>query len=164
MDDDLEDIPVADLDRANYVLGQIRRQRAIRDEEIALLRRERDRLDLLEQAAKERCARVEEWYVPQLESFHAAVLREDPKRKTIDLPNGALKARQGQPSWEFTDEFVEWASRAGWPVLRVRTDVDKAAAKQTFTVDDGKVLAPDGEVVPGVTVEPAVVNFSVTTP
>lgn len=163
--DDLEDIPVADLDRANYVLGQIRRARAIRDEEVSLLRRERDRLDILEHSANQRCETVEAWYGPQLESFHAAILRDDPKRKTLDLPNGTMRARQGQPSWSFSDEFVDWAQNAGRSdLLRYKVDVDRTAAKKALVVDDGKVLLPDGELVPGVEVEPAVLGFSVDTP
>ncbi len=162
----LEDVPVRDLNRADYVLGKIAAARRVRDEELAHFRSRRDALDLLEHAAKERCQRVLDWYEPQLRSFHTAVLRDDPDRRTITIENGSLRAKRGQPEWDFGDGFIDWCFANGRDdLVRTKSEVRKPEAKKAFVVaDDGSVLTSDGEVVPGVKVDPAAIEFSVVTP
>lgn len=163
-DDELESVPVADLHRADYVLGLIGRARRVRDEELDVIRAERDRLDLLATAIKERCARVEDWYGPQLSSFHRALLADDPKRRTISLPHGTLRARAQQDEWTFGPEFTEWAEASGRDdLVRVKVEPDRTAAKKRLLVlSDGRA-ALDGEVVPGVSVQGREPKFEVVT-
>ncbi len=105
------------------------------------------------------------WEQDGLEMWHRAVLADDPSRKTISLPCGTLKSRVQQPVWEFDDEiFTCWAEDHAPSLLRVRSSIDKAAAKQEIVVlDDGRYITGTGEVVPGVSVTVRPPSFSVVT-
>ena len=110
------------------------------------------------------------WEQDGLEMWHRAVLADDPSRKTISLPCGTLKSRVQQPVWEFDDEiFICWAEDHAPDLLRVRSQVDKAAAKKALfpaNPADGSeapTLTADGEVVPGVTVQVRPPSFTVVT-
>ncbi len=110
-------------------------------------------------------ANRERWLADGLEMWHRAVLADDPTRKTISLPCGTLKSRVQQPVWEFDDEiFTCWAEDHAPSLLRVRSSIDKAAAKQEIVVlDDGRYITGTGEVVPGVSVTVRPPSFSVVT-
>lgn len=96
--------------------------------------------------------------------YHRAVLGADSSAKSIRLPHGQLKSRQGQPQWHFVDdEFISWANARGLDALvRVKFEVDKVNAKEALIVDpDGLVATSDGEIVPGVSVTPGERSFTV---
>ena len=102
-----------------------------------------------------------------LVSYHREQLSRDEKRKTINLPHGTLSARQGQPKFTFSPEFIEWAKANAPDLLRVKHEADANAAKEALTTVenlDGELAATyEGEIVPGVEVEAARVNYSVKT-
>jgi hypothetical protein len=93
--------------------------------------------------------------------------REGKDRKTIETPYGKVKSRLTQPKYTVDEaEFLPWAKvhRPEWVQV-----VEKAALtelkKQTQieeTVTLGLIaMTPDGEIVPGVQVESAGINYSV---
>jgi phage host-nuclease inhibitor protein Gam len=100
-----------------------------------------------------------------LQTFHRKLLADDPKRKTIKLAFGTLSSRQGQPHYTFSPEFVEWARAAAPDLVRTKYETDANAAKAVLALvenADGELAATfDGELVPGVEVEPAEVSFKV---
>lgn len=98
----------------------------------------------------------------RLEGFHSAVLADDPKRSTIDLPAGVLKARRAPATWDVEDEAViEYAMANGDDaVVRVRPpEVDRNAMKAAYTLRDDRgrpqaygIDPRTGERVPGITI------------
>jgi hypothetical protein len=137
-----------------------------------LAARERDRIDAWEAGHVEARRREIEWLEDSLAQYHRAVLADDRGAKTIELPDGTLKARKQLPEWSFdTEAFVQWAKHAAPDLLRTPetvTAVDKAAAKKVLTVCEGDgsvdVITRDGEKVPGVTVTYRDVSFQAVTP
>lgn len=154
---------LAQADWAARKVAQARRRLA-EAEDVAAAQIERINAWLAEQ--RQRCDRDTVFLTGLLERFHRERLADDPKAKTIDLPSGAVLVARKQPDcWTFDDDqFVEWA-RTGYPdAVRVRTsvEVDRTVAKK-LPVVDGQVVAPSGEVVPGVEVTPGEVRFTVKT-
>lgn len=97
-----------------------------------------------------------------LTEYHRHVLADEPDRKTVALPGGKLVARKQPDRWEFGDDFVAWAQAHIPELVRVKVEPDRAAAKKHLTaLGAAAVDVRTGEVVPGVTVEPGDVRFSV---
>ena len=115
-------------------------------------------------------AEAEHWEI-LLTNYHADELREDPKRKTIQLPcGGKLEARQQPDIWAYADpdKFCEWAMKGGRHSL-VRTTYVPAkdqVKKELDPVDGSSGLARPvvdpvtGEVVEGLTVTAGAVKFT----
>lgn len=159
---DWESDPVAATDTTDAIaklrlLARIEREIAVVDETyqaeaVKLTDWANARMDTLEA----RKAHVE----ASLAQFHDAVLRDDPKAKTIDLPTGTLKVRAQPAVWEFGPEFVAWAMSAAPDLVRFPEPVpapDKVAAKKALTItgESGEgvpVVDAQGELVPGVSV------------
>jgi len=99
-----------------------------------------------------------------LTTWHRALLHDDPERKTISLPAGVLRARQLPDVWTFGDDFTRWAESHARELLRVKTEVDRSAAKKRLTAVSAESVVDrtSGEQVPGVTVEAGDVKFTVT--
>lgn len=126
----------------------------------ALVNLERAKLDAYEAGELEKYRKPREWLADSLAQYHRAVLARAPRRKTIDLPNGTLKARAQQPAWDFPDEaaFIEWAAVNAPEFLRQPdlppVEVEKAAVKKALAIQEDRDYAVDinGERVPGVAV------------
>jgi hypothetical protein len=159
-EDDLTDPNPGDLEHVERLLRGI----AYREREIA---RARD----FAQAVRDRVA---EWLEQEekrlstdhhrlvLEGYHRARLAEDPRAKTITLPSGTLTARAGQARWSIdADYFVPWAQAHAPELVRTKVEPALSEAKRALTVDNGNAVTQDGEVVPGVLVEPGETKFTV---
>lgn len=173
-----EDLPdeLTDADQVNRMLRALRRI-------------EGDRANVV-QVAEAEAARIFEWMDARtaemdaradairerLRHYHEAVLRDDPRAKTIRMPNGTLTAR-AHTTWDFTDEaaFLAWATEHCPDAIRQKEavtpppEVDKVAAKRLLVVrdDHDKVLKAgvdpaSGEVPPGLVVHTGT-TFSAST-
>ena len=106
-----------------------------------------------------------DWHEAALRGWHQAVLADDPKRKTIHLPSGTLRARAGRDRIDIEDEdaFVEFARLSATQLLRVRYDADKKAIAALSVKDDGTIVTDDGEVLPGVTKRTGETSYTIDT-
>jgi hypothetical protein len=124
--------------------------------------------------------RITEWLVRVNESveknaqyFEALLIdyarrqRQTDNRKTIDTPYGRVKSRALQVKYEVfdVDEFVNWAQQHRPELISVKISPDLRALKDAVTPEDtptmGRVAVTEGgEVIPGVTFEPANVSFT----
>lgn len=171
---------VRDLAHADQVLRRLARVRRnlaraedLYETQVAQLRQYID-------AERHRAGQAEERLTWLLESFHRAVLAEDPKAKTVRLPSGELVARKAPDRWDFDDEaFLAWAADHHPEFVRTKVEVDKPTVKKALVggvVDrdadnggglivarPGHVISADGEVVPGVEVTPGEVRFTAKT-
>ncbi len=99
---------------------------------------------------------------------YASEQRTAEDRKTIDTPYGVIKSRQGQAKFVIhsKDEFLAWAETHPEAVLyeTVRKPL-LSALNERATVEVTPTLGPvcvyEGEIVPGVFVEPASVNYRI---
>ncbi len=157
---------IDDMDKANWAVRKLAVYAAKLAEAEAFAQRERDRLDVWLAGEREAAADSSSFLSGLLRRYHEDRLAEDPKAKTIHLPAGDLTARKSPDRWEVDDDehLIAWAEQSGWGEVVRRRDpeVDRNALKRTFHVaPGGTVLAPDGEVVPGVTVTEGEVSFKV---
>lgn len=159
-----EDLPdrLEDHDTAERMLRSVaRRKRELaRSEELARIQHER----IDEWLAAERSRLATDYFEACLTDYHAALLDQDPKAKTIHLPSGDLTSRAGQPRWEIDDEpFLAWAEVYGPSLVRVKKEPDVPQIKAALQADPGRGVAVDqaGEIVPGVRVLAAETSFKV---
>lgn len=109
-------------------------------------------------------------------SFFAGLLEEfargyrvDTGRATLTLPSGTVRTTQRQATVRITDRdaLVEWAKEHRpdmvEEVVTYRVPAATVKAEVTPVVDGAtlRAVTPDGEEVPGVTVEPARVDVSI---
>jgi phage host-nuclease inhibitor protein Gam len=109
-----------------------------------------------------------------LEQWFRAVNRDEPKRKTEKLPHGTVKLRERPYSVEVTDEEALrgwlWSNRPDLLDITVKPKAGqvKAAFEPGPVVSEHEdvvwhaVMAPEGEVVPGIVLtKPTADKFSV---
>lgn len=130
------------------------------------------------------------WLEGQLQAYHEARLRDEPKAKTLDLPHGKLVARKAVDEWApiDPDALLRWAEEVRPDITRTKVTVDKPAMKKALLpvdrdlaafsrllalvvpvrvlpLDVGDVVDPvSGDWVPGLWFGVGAVGFSVVTP
>jgi hypothetical protein len=140
------------LERASWHLkmaGQFHEERV---ELEAMYKREIERLTL-RHAQHDRIIRNRiEWHERPVSALHRAIVRDDPKRKTIHLPYGTSKVRvSATPRLEITDRAaaLAWAE-SSYPEILGRT-INVTGIKSVAQVTAAGVIDENGEIVPGVT-------------
>ncbi len=157
---------VNNKERANRAVWKIGRIEAELEEDEALHKAERARLDAWITDRRLRAEKAIEFLTTLTAGFHAIVLAEDPQRKTIKLPAGDLVARKQPDVWEIdTPTVLAWAVENGREDLIRRRDpeVDRPAVKKALRPADGSSRALDpasGELVPGVKVTQGEVRYT----
>lgn len=98
--------PPPDADRADRMLAARRRQLARITEVQQLAAARRAEIDEWETAQLDKLTGRIDWLDASLTAWHAAVLRADKSRTSIELPNGTLKATKvsGGAEWEWVDD------------------------------------------------------------
>lgn len=94
-----------------------------------------------------------EFFEGHLIDYHRGLLAEDEKKKTVKLIAGTLKARKSPDTVEIADDFLEHARIARPELVRTSYAVDKKAVKEA--------VLKDGEILPGCSVVPGSINYSV---
>lgn len=113
------DEPAPDLDggtayalmTADRHLRHIARIEALIGEAAAIYQDQLDRINEWHERQTQRLQRQREWHLLPLRALHAAILGDDPRRKTIELPNGTLKSRTySTPKLAIVDDVavMEW--------------------------------------------------------
>lgn len=161
-----------------YAARRLRRIHRLEVERAQLEQTYSNHINLLEARRDQQLATLDgriKWLADPLEQFHAAVLKLDPKRKTIPLPFGRLTSRTPQKvKIVVKDEeaFVEWAKVNAPDLLKLTYKPDRPAI-----VDDGRfthtalrpgdepapVVAESGEQVPGIQAVLSAITFDVVT-
>lgn len=155
--------PFADIEGADRGLRRLARHLRERDAVTSVHQAEIDRIQKRLDDRLEIIEKAISWETEGLAMFHRGALAQDPTAKTLHLPNGTLKARAQQPTWDISPEFIGWAALNAPDLLRVPApQPDKAEIKKALKVNGAQALTADGEVVPGVTVTPREPSFTVS--
>lgn len=122
-------------------------------------------IDTFEAEETERLGREVAHWEAKLAEYHRDQLKEDDRLKTIKLPHAVLHSRKNPDKWEFTDAFLSWAE-ANLPFSVVtKKQVDKVSAKGSLKdaqrLDDGHVVGPEGDIIPGLVVLPGDTNYTI---
>lgn len=143
-------------DKANWCLRKLARIEAARNAAREQARIEQERIAAWLEAELRRHERSAAWLETNLEQYHRNQLTADPKRKTIELPAGTLKARKAPDSVEIlVDEetFLDWALDERPDFVRVSRVIDRKALREA--------AIKDGESIPNVYVQQGQVRYSV---
>lgn len=152
-DPDTQLAPPPDADRADRMLAARARQLDRIADVQQLAARRRAEIDEWETAQVEKLTGRVDWLTGSLTAWHAAVLRVEPSRTSIELPSGTLKstAVAGGAEWEWVDD----AATTGYltdeaPQLVATPDPtppkprpDKKAVKAAVAVVDDVTAARD---------------------
>lgn len=127
---------------------------------------ERSRIDAWEDRQMKQFQRDENYFQGLLMEY-AASERTAHDRKSIDTPYGSVKSRVSQPVWEVdADAFLQWAKTHAPDLIRVKETPSLSDMKKFLQIEHTDTLGlvamtPDGEIVPGVDIHPATVNYTV---
>ncbi len=119
------------------------------------------------QKAKEVRDRTVEWAERSLRGYFEMVPTKNSKtQKSYDLPGGKLVLKTQAPKFDTKDEeLVPWLEANGMKdLVKVEKSADWSNLKKRLKLTpDGRAMATeDGEIVPGVKVEPRDPKFTVT--
>jgi len=139
------------LDRASWHMRMAARLDAERAQLNAVYKAEIERLQIRQGHRDRILADRIAWHEGPVQALHLALLRENPKRKTIELPYGTSKVRVSKtPRLEFTDKAatMAWAEQAH-PEILGRT-INVTGVKHIAQITEAGVLDKNGEIIPGV--------------
>ena len=134
-----------------------------------------------EDIAKAEQERIENWllrvngrfetdvsYFEAILTQYARTQRQNDGRKTIDTPYGTIKSRATQSKFKVDDieVFLQWASINAPELVNIKTSPNLVALKDFASIEETQTLGSvamtiDGEIIPGVSVDPANINFTV---
>lgn len=159
-----ETFTVTDESSANWTLRKIKQRNNQIERNNSLAQAEMDKIEQWNKQENEK----EENGIDRLQSLLAEYAMnkkaEDPKFKSLKLPNGRIGFRKKQSKWNYDeDAVVDALTKANLDdFIRVTKMPNKADIKKVFKVVDGQVVNPDtGEILKGVTVEEQEDNFNV---
>lgn len=165
-EEEKQNFEVKDNSSANWCLRKLKALKAQQAENSQLAKTEIDRIKAWEEAENGKLQDGIAFFEGLLIQYHMEKLEQDPKKKTISLPDGKLKARAQQPEFIRDDEkLVGYLRKAG------RTDYIKVIEKPEWgefkkvveVAMDGKTVVDTqtGEIVEGVIAEIRPPKFTV---
>jgi Bacteriophage Mu Gam like protein len=150
---------------AEWALRKLAAVRAKKAENDSIAEAEVQRVTLWVQGANSALDHDEQYFVGLL-SDYARRERDEHGRKSVVLPHGAVKSRSSAAKVRVIDPevFTPWAQENATELLRVTVAPAQAAINEQVEITEaGAVFIATGEVVPGVTVDPATIKYTVTT-
>ncbi|MCH7321752.1 host-nuclease inhibitor Gam family protein [Solibacillus sp. MA9] len=160
---------ITDLNGLNWAFRKMSAIHAKVNDVKALAQAERERIDKYELSELAKYENDLAYFTQKITEYHATVLADDPKAKSIKTPYGVAKSTSSKAAPEKADEqaLIQYAKSNEIDVVEVKTteSLKWAELKKTLSVveSDGElvVVDSDGQRVPGVTVKPPSVSFKV---
>jgi hypothetical protein len=89
---------------------------------------------------------------------------QDPRAKTLTLPSATVKSRSvaARVVVADSDAALDWLRQNAPEAVKVVESVSMSELRRLAKVHEDRAVLPDGQVVPGVEVEPEHVSYSVT--
>lgn len=157
---------ICDLDSLNWAFRKLSAYKAKEKEISDLAAKERARIDMWEAEEKKKIQDSINFFESLIHEYHAKVLAEDPKSKTISTPYGKSKARTNKAQPKKADEkaILQHVIDNGLKDY-IKPALKWAELKKNITVAEigGRLIAVDenGQEVPGVVIEPEQTKFTV---
>lgn len=141
-------------DQAAWALRKLSKLQAEQEENRQVAQIEIERISSWLEEENETIKNQANFFEYLLEEYFLKLRQDDPKRKTVKLPHGALKMRKQQPRYLYDEEqLLPWAKENLPDAVQVKETVAKNLLK--------KYIKETGEVVPGVEIEERPEKFSV---
>lgn len=151
-----EGFAVTDVRTADWCLRKIAKIRGEKQAVKELADEQIERIQAWHHNEIEKLDKNESFFFSLLNEYHGRLIAEDPKKKTINLPNGKLQFRAQQDELTYHPEKLlnQLKLMERKDLIRIKEEIDKMALKEA--------VIKYGEVIEGVTREARPAKFSVT--
>ncbi|PQZ54637.1 MULTISPECIES: host-nuclease inhibitor Gam family protein [Bacillus] len=168
--DELQDaeqqFEIKDINQLNWAFRKISALKAQEKQVTTLANVERERITEWEQSELKPIHNSVSFFEGHIQRYHAEQLAEDPKQKTISTPYGKSKTRKSKETPDKGDEalLLDYVIQNDLAEF-IKNSVKWADLKKSLKiveVSGEKVVIDDtGQIVPGVTVKPESITYSV---
>jgi hypothetical protein len=159
---------ITDLDSLNWVFRKLSALKAKEKEIKQLANVERDRIAQWEKGELSTIENSTSFFEALIQKYHSEQLAADPKAKTISTPYGKSKTRVSKEAPEKANEeqIIDYlADNDLVDLIQVKQSVKWAELKKNLKVveiaGEKAVVDENGQLVPGVSVKPASIDYSV---
>lgn len=156
-----EPFVVDSIEKAAWAMRKYREAAQRKERNVALAQAEHERIDTWLESANRKHSDAMDFFAGHLEGFARAERLEG--RKSVSLPDGTVKSRAKKPGLDIDkDTFTVWAQETHPDWLRVSYAPDVTAIREGLAIAGASAVDPDtGEAVPGITVTPESVSYSI---
>jgi phage host-nuclease inhibitor protein Gam len=143
-------------EKVNWVLRKIKSLQDRKQANIQLAEAEISKIDAWLEGVNEQLDNDLEHFRSLLVAYADKQRAENPKFKSLKLPNGKISFRKQQTKWSYDDTaLLASLKQLGYTdLIRTKEETNKAEIKKRFQIADGKVVDPEtGELVEGISVE-----------
>lgn len=157
---------ITDLESLNWAFRKISALKVEEKKIKQLANIERDRIETWEQKELNPIHNSLSFFEALVQEYHAKQLAENPKSKTISTPYGKSKTRQSNeaPEQKNKEEVLQYVMENELYDF-IKNEVKWADLKKTLKIveisGEKVVVDGNGQIVPGVTVKPESISFSV---
>lgn len=157
---------ISDLESLNWAFRKLSALKTQEKEIQQLANVERDRIAQWEKGELTPIHNSMSFFESHIQRYHAEQLAADPKQKTISTPYGKSKTRKSKETPEQADkeQLLNYAIENELDDC-LKTEVKWADLKKTLKIveigDEKVVVDENGQLVPGVTVKPESISYSV---
>lgn len=159
---------VENIDQLNFVFRKITALKYQESEVMALANKERERINLWVEKQLVPINNSISFFESHAKSYHQREYANDPKKKKISTPYGAVKTRTSKEAPEQTDptKLLEYAFENGLDEC-IKSEVRWAEVKKKLRIveisGEKVVVDGDGQIVPGISIKPETIDFKVET-
>lgn len=152
----VEEFTIDDQSKADWALRKLRelKQEKERNEEFA--KQEKERIDEWLERENGKIDQSIQYFEGQLAAYLDRLRQDNPKLKSVSLPNGRIGFRRRPAKWTYNDEvLLDGLKENGREDLIKRKEtVDKQSLKKSVKVVDGRAVDPEtGWIVEGIEIE-----------
>lgn len=157
---------ITDINSLNWAFRKLSALKSKEKDIKQLANIERDRIAEWERGELSTISNSLEFFENMIAIYHKKQLEADPKAKTISTPYGKSKTRKSSEAPEKQDEekILQYVIESGFDQF-IKNSVKWADLKKSLKIVEisgEKVVVDDnGQIVPGVTVKPESISYSV---
>ncbi|OBZ60067.1 hypothetical protein BAQ45_11410 [Bacillus pacificus] len=157
---------ITDINGLNWAFRKLAALKAQEKEVTTLANVERDRITEWEQSELKPIHNSISFFEGHIQRYHAEQLAADPKQKTISTPYGKSKTRKSKEAPEQQDkaQVLQYAIENNLDDC-LKTEVKWTDFKKKLKIveisGEKVIVDEDGQIVPGVTVKPESISYSV---
>ncbi|MFJ6263210.1 host-nuclease inhibitor Gam family protein [Rhodococcus erythropolis] len=157
---------VTDINGLNWAFRKISALKAKEKEITTLANVERDRITQWEQSELKPIHNDISFFKTHIRRYHMEQLEADPKQKTISTPYGKSKTRKSSeaPEQKDKEQVLQYAIENQLDDC-LKTEVKWADFKKKLKIveisGEKVIVDEDGQIVPGVTIKPESISYSV---
>lgn len=158
---------ITDLESLNWALRKVHSYNSDLKEIQTVANSERERINKWEQSESKNINQSIEFFTNLIAEYHAKVLADDPKKKTLSTPYGKSKSTTSKAAPEKVDEsqLLQFVEDNELPFVELKKSLKWYDLKKTLQIVEiegvQKIVDENGQVVPGVQVKQQTTTFKV---